>query len=62
MGGGAGLVWFLVAAAILIVPFWRLLPEFGISRYFALLAVFPVVALVLLWVMAFSDRIGRREP
>ncbi|QMU57817.1 MAG: hypothetical protein GKR98_06175 [Boseongicola sp.] len=45
----------MVAAVLIIVPFWRLLPGYGVSKYFALLAPIPAVALALLWVMAFRD-------
>lgn len=56
MGGGS-LLWFLVLAILVIVPFWKLLPRYGISKYFALLAALPAIALVLLWIMAFKDDI-----
>ncbi|MXQ07776.1 hypothetical protein GQ651_07945 [Alphaproteobacteria bacterium GH1-50] len=56
MGGGS-LIWFLIIAVAIVVPFWKLLPRFGISKYFALLAVLPAIALVLLWIMAFKDDI-----
>ena len=52
-----GLVWMLIVGVIVVVPFWRLLPQFGIPSWVAVLAIFPLVALVLLWVMAFRDRI-----
>ena len=51
-----GLIWMLIAAALVVVPFWRLLPRFGIPSWVAILAIFPPVALILLWVMAFRDR------
>ena len=56
MGGGG--IWFLIAAALIVVPFWKLLPRYGISKYFALLAVIPAIAIVLLWIMAFTDDVG----
>ncbi|MES2915307.1 MAG: hypothetical protein V4753_09340 [Pseudomonadota bacterium] len=55
---GGGLVWTLIAAVVIVVPFWRLLPRFGIPSWVALVAVFPLAAVVLLWVMAFSDRLS----
>lgn len=57
MGGGS-LVFFIVMAILVVVPFWRLLPKFGISSWVALVAIIPLGALVLLWVMAFRDKIG----
>ena len=52
-----GLVWMLIVGAVVVVPFWRLLPQYGIPSWAALFAIFPLVALVLLWIMAFRDRI-----
>lgn len=57
---GGGLFWMLVAAALVIIPFWRLLPQFGIPSWAALLAIFPPAGLILLWVIAFRDRQGGR--
>lgn len=55
MMGGGGLLWFLVFAALVVIPFWRLLPKFGIPNWVALFTVIPLVALILLWIMAFKD-------
>ncbi len=54
--GGAGWLWGLVWAALVIVPFWRLLPRFGMPSWLAIFAVLPIVAVILLWLMA------AREP
>ncbi|KPP85627.1 MAG: Protein of unknown function (DUF2583) [Rhodobacteraceae bacterium HLUCCO07] len=56
--GGMGLIWFIVFAALVVIPFWRLLPRFGIPNWVSLVAVIPLGALILLWVMAFKDKIG----
>jgi hypothetical protein len=52
-----GLVWFAVVAVLIVVPFWKILPRYGISKYFAILAVIPAIALVMLWIIAFKDDI-----
>ncbi|UWQ22827.1 hypothetical protein [Jannaschia sp. W003] len=55
-GGGLwGLLLMIMVAAVFVVPFWLLLPKFGYSKWFALLAVFPLLSLILLWVLAFSE-------
>jgi hypothetical protein len=54
---GGGLFWLLVVGVVLVVPFWRLLPKFGIPAWVALAALIPLGALVLLWVMAFKDQL-----
>lgn len=55
--GGGGLLWLLVMGALLIVPFWRILPRYGIPNWVAIFAVLPLVALILLWVIAFKDKL-----
>ncbi|VAV87323.1 hypothetical protein MNBD_ALPHA07-710 [hydrothermal vent metagenome] len=55
---GGGMIWMmLVAAVLLCVPFWRILPRVGIPSWAALFAIFPPFALILLWVVAFKDKI-----
>jgi len=56
-GFGGSLFWLLIWGVILVVPFWRLLPRFGIPNWVAIFTLFPLVALILLWVMAFKDKI-----
>ncbi len=58
--GGGGLVWILVLGALLIIPFWKILPRNGIPNWVAIFAVIPFVALVLLWVVAFKDQLDGR--
>ena len=48
---------FLFVAVLLVVPFWRILPRHGIASGFALLAILPVGALILLWIVAFKDAV-----
>jgi hypothetical protein len=55
---GFGLIWMLLFAALIVVPFWRILPRNGIPNWVALFAIIPLFALVLLWVVAFKDEIG----
>ena len=56
--GGFGLIWFVVFAVLVIIPFWKLLPRFGLPNWVAIFAVIPLIALILLWVIAFKDDIG----
>jgi len=58
MGMGAfGLVWVAILAALVVIPFWRLLPRYGIPNWVSLVAIIPLAALILLWIMAFKDKI-----
>ena len=61
-GGFGGGMWvgFLIVAVFLVVPFWRILPRNGIPNWVALVAIIPLGALVLLWVVAFKDMIEKR--
>jgi len=53
--GGGGWFWMLIMAALLVVPFWRILPRHDIAAPVALVSIIPVGALVLLWVIAFKN-------
>jgi hypothetical protein len=55
--GGGGLLLMAVFAALMVIPFWRLLPQFGIPSWVALAAIIPFGVIVLLWVMAFRDKL-----
>ncbi|MEQ9260003.1 MAG: hypothetical protein RIG84_13015 [Roseovarius sp.] len=48
------MIWLVVLSAAFIVPFWKLLPDYGISKFWAITAVLPVFALILLYIMAFG--------
>ncbi len=56
--GGGGLLWMLIFGAVLVIPFWRILPRHGIPAWVALAAVIPLIGLILLWVVAFKDRLS----
>jgi len=45
------IIW-LVIAALTIVPMFKLLPHFGISKYWAFVCVIPIGTIALLWFMA----------
>jgi ABC-type transport system involved in cytochrome c biogenesis permease component len=51
---GEHMIWAILLSIALVVPFWRLLPEYGISSWWALAAVLPLGALILLYIMAFG--------
>ncbi len=56
--GGGGVIWMLVVAVLLCIPFWKILPRSGIPSWVAIFAVFPPIALILLWIVAFKDQAG----
>lgn len=45
------LIWILIAAAT-VVPMFKLLPHFGINKYWALICVIPIGTIAMLWFMA----------
>ena len=44
-------VW-LIVAALTVIPMLKLLPHFGIEKYWAFIGIIPLGALALLWWMA----------
>jgi len=46
-----GLLWVLVAVAT-VIPMLKLLPHFGIEKWWALIAIVPLGALILIWWMS----------
>ena len=50
-----GPVHMLVLGLILIIPFWRLFSNAGYSGWWSLLMVIPLVNLITLYVLAFSN-------
>lgn len=54
--GLPGLVLVLAFLLLWIVPMWKLLKKFGIPGWLAIFSVVPLVQLILLWVMALSEK------
>lgn len=48
-------LYYALYCILVVVPFWRLLPRYGVPGYVALVAALPIMALGLLWLMAFSN-------
>ena len=45
----------VILPMLIVIPLWRILTRVGFSGMWALLALFPVVNLILLWFLAFAD-------
>lgn len=45
------IIW-LIATALAVIPMLKLLPHFGVNKYWAAACIIPLGVLVLLWVMA----------
>lgn len=65
MGYGYG-HWFafVIGAILILYPIGRILGRIGFSPFWSIVAVVPLVNLIGLWVMAFTDwpRIDRERP
>ncbi|MFO7758425.1 MAG: hypothetical protein R6V26_08095 [Roseovarius sp.] len=55
--GGSGILVMVVFVALMVIPLWRLLPQFRIPSWVSLVAIIPFGIIVLLWVMAFRDKL-----
>jgi hypothetical protein len=51
---GFGLPW-LIVAVIAVVPFWRICARVGYSPWLSLLILIPLVNLVFIYYLAFSE-------
>ena len=47
-----GMLLWLVVSVLTVIPMLKLLPHFGINKYWALVAIVPVGALALIWWMS----------
>ncbi len=47
------MIWVILISLAFVVPFWRLLPRYGVSKWWSVMAFFPLFALALLYIMAF---------
>ena len=59
--GTGNFTFFLIYAALVIVPFWKIFPRAGWNPYLSLLMVIPPVNLIMLWVLAFKRWQGDTE-
>ncbi|MGB7190325.1 MAG: hypothetical protein WBD10_09330 [Acidobacteriaceae bacterium] len=48
-------LFFIVIAAVLIIPYWFIWKKAGFSPWFSLLMFVPMVNLIMLYVLAFSQ-------
>ena len=53
------LLLYLIVKVLALVPFWILLPRYGVPSWVALAALLPFGAIALLWVMALREWPGR---
>ena len=51
--------WFILMAAVVLYPVGRILSRMGFSPLWSILLFFPVLNLIALWILAFTD--GRAE-
>jgi len=49
------LVLFILVSVAVVIPMYRLLPQFGLNPLWSLISFVPLGLIVLLWVMAFRQ-------
>ena len=49
-----GFLGFLIYGAVIVPPFWMILPRAGLSPYWSLAALIPLGLPALLWYLAFA--------
>ncbi len=54
-GYGIGPLHLAIAAPLIIIPFWQLFSKAGYSGWWSFLMVLPLINLIALWVLAFSQ-------
>lgn len=54
-GYGFGPLWMLIVAALVVLPFWRLFEKAGYSGWLGLLMLVPLVNILALYFLAFTD-------
>ena len=56
--GLPGLLFVILLGVLWTVPFWKILPRYGINKYVSLICLIPwlgsIASLVLLWIIAFT--------
>lgn len=52
---------FVLMAVLLLYPIGRILGRIGLSPFWSVLAVIPLVNLIALWVLAFAEWPGRGD-
>lgn len=48
------LIFLVILALILIVPFWKIFPRAGLPAAASILMIVPLLNIVLVWVLAFK--------
>lgn len=48
-------IFFLIFAVVVIIPMWFIWKKAGFSPWFSLLTVFPLINLIMLYVLAFTE-------
>ena len=51
----AGLIFVFVMLPVVVIPYWKIFSKAGFSGWLSLLILFPLVNLIVLYVVAFSE-------
>ena len=51
----AGLIFVFVMLPVVVIPYWKIFSKAGFSGWLSLLILFPLVNLIVLYIVAFSE-------
>ena len=60
-GGGFGFIWMIIYVVVMIIPIAKILGRIGFNQWWAAIAIVPMVNLIFLWILAFTDWPHERE-
>jgi uncharacterized protein (DUF983 family) len=52
---------WLIMGIIIIFPFWFIFPKAGFSKWLSLLMIVPIVNIIMIYILAFSQWSGKRN-
>jgi hypothetical protein len=58
----AFLLWFIIMGVIIIFPFWKIFEKAGFSGALSILMIIPIVNIVMIFYLAFSEWPALRGP
>lgn len=58
---GIGLLWMIIMAALIVIPFWRICKKAGYPGFLSLLVLIPLVNLAFFYFLAFANWPGPKD-
>ena len=45
----------VVASIVNVIAFWKILPKVGMSKWVSLITIFPLIAMIMFWIVSFKN-------